>query len=235
MSKPKRDSKNGKAPVAEPAEKVEQEPKAGGKETAKPQGDAPPTEQEKEMFAVHEETIKQNLGAFVKVGKALKAIQLQKLHRVAKFDSFEDYCREQWGLSRQYAYRLMDAYTCMDKLQKALSPKGEKVLMPANESQVRSMTALEPEKQVKAWQQVLKSREGKSITADEVKTVVDKMLGQPGKEKITGSNTKSNEAEQKLVKIEKLVTKALEDDPEPTVATLKQVLEKIQKLLGIEK
>lgn len=233
MSSAKKTTKAEKAPVAKPAVNAEQGPTIAGKEQSQSTDEVPPTKQEVEMFAVYEDTIKQNIGGFMKVGKALKAIQTQKLHRVAKFDSFEDYCRDRWGLSRQYAYRLIYASTCVENLQKALSPNGENVQLPTHESQVRSMASEDPEIQVKTWQQVLKVRKGKSITADEVERVVKKVLGQPGTEKTTSSKTKSKEAEQKLMKIHKLVSKALkDDDSEPSVTKLRQILERIKKLLG---
>lgn len=235
MSKSQKSRKNGQAPVAEPAVNAEQNPNAEVVVEPQPEGGEAPLNAAEEMkFSELERHIELNLGGFMLVGKALKAINADRLYR-AKFKKFEDYCRERWGLSDKYAYRLINAYTCVDTLQRELSPNGE-TQFPTNESQVRPLLSLDTSKWVRAWQKVLKACKDKPITADEVEKVVDKMLGQPGEvRKTTGPKTKSNPAEQKLVKIEKLVTEALEDDSEPTVATLKQVLEKIQKLLGSKK
>jgi len=165
----------------------------------------------------------------------LKAIQDEKLYR-AKFTKFEDYCRTRWGLSDKHAYRLIDAYTCVNTLQKELvSPIGE-VRFPTNESQVRPLTALVPEKWVKAWQRVLKACKGKPTTAVEVEEVVNEMLGKPGKKDTAQPNASGKKAEQKLVKIGKLVTKVLEEDESKlTVPALKAILEQIQKMIGAKK
>jgi len=231
MSRAKK-NENEATPVAEPAEKNEQKLDPDVVVPAEPQGEGQLNGVEELKLVALEEYIKLNLYGFMIVGKALKAISDEKLYRV-KFKRFEDYCQERWGLSDKYAYRQIEAYICVDRLEKALSPIGEKRI-PTNESQVRPLTALEPEQQVKAWQRVLKAREGKSITADDVEKVVDKMLGQPGKAKAT-TKTQSKKVEQTLVKIGKLVTKALEDDSELTVPKLKQILEKIQKMIGTKK
>lgn len=235
MSKSKQGKKHEKAPVAEPAVEVEQKPKTEVTGQAEPQGETALNAAEEFKLNEFERIIELNIGGFMLVGRALKAISDQKLYR-AKFTRFQDYCHARWGLSDKHAYRLIEAYTCVDKLQKELvSPIGE-TRFPIHESQVRPLTPLVPEKQVKAWQQVLKACKGKPITADEVQNVVDKMQGQPGKVKATKSKTKSKKAEQKLVKIDELVTEALEEDESKlTVAGLKKILEKIQKMIGANK
>jgi hypothetical protein len=227
--------KNRKAPVAEPAAEVEQKPKTEVTGQAEPRGETALNEVEELKLNEYDRVVEQNLNGFMLVGRALAAIRAEKLYR-AKFGSFEEYCRERWGLSDKHAYRLIEAYTCVDKLQKELvSPIGE-TRFPIHESQVRPLTPLVPEKQVKAWQRVLKACEGKPITADEVQNVVDKMQGQPGKMKATKPKTGSKKAEQKLVKIDELVTEALEEDESKlTIAGLKKILEKIQKMIGAKK
>jgi len=223
-----------KAPVAEPAEKVEQKPDTEVTGQASSQVEPVLNEVEELKLTQYENVIEQNLSGFMLVGRALKAIKDEKLYR-AKFSTFEDYCHERWGLSDKHSYRLIEAYTCVDKLQKALvSPIGE-TRYPKNESQVRPLTPLVPEKQVEAWQQVLEACKGKPITADEVQNVVNKMQGQPSKQKAT-KKTESKTVEQKLVKIEKLVTKVLKkDESKLTVPGLKKILEKIQELIAAKK
>jgi len=238
MSKSKNGKKNEKAPSAAPAVEQKQQPQADVQQEAKPQGEAPLDPAEELKLEQYETVIKQGLGGFLSVGKALKAIRDERLYR-AKSDRFEDYCREQWGLSDKYAHRLVKAYDVVMNLQSELknSPNGE-TRLPSNESQVRHLTTLEkPEQQVKAWQQVLKNCEGKPITADEVKAVVDRMVGGKTPPKpATNPTTKLKKANSKLDKIGELVTEALGVDvSKATVASLKEVLEKIQKLLGAKK
>lgn len=231
-------SKNGKkgevTPVAEPAVKVEQDSATEVTGQAEPQGETALHTGEELKLQQLEQILEQNLNSFLFTGKALKAIRDERLYR-DKFTKFEDYCRERWGLSDKYAYRLIDGYTCHDNLHRELSPIGEN-RFPANESQVRPLTALAPEKQVKAWQRVLKACKGKAITAVEVQEVVNKMLEKSGKKDITQPKASTIKAEQKLVKIGKLVTKALEEDESKlTVPELKKILEKIQEMIGAKK
>jgi len=235
MSKSKNGKKNEKAPSAAPAVEQKQQPQADVQKQAEPQGDAALSVAEELKLEQYENAIRQGLGGFMLAGKALKAIQDETLYR-AKSDTFENYCRKQWGLSDKYAYRLIEAYTVATHLQSELknSPIGE-TRLPINESQVRPLGALEPKQQIKAWQQVLKNCEGKPITADEVQAVVDKMRGNTPKPPTTPGTALKN-ANTKLVKIGKLVTEALEEDESDlTVPRLKEILEKIQALIGAKK
>jgi hypothetical protein len=45
---------------------------------------------------------------FVKVGEALREINHRRLYRL-DYGTFEAYCQERWGFSRQYAYNLISA------------------------------------------------------------------------------------------------------------------------------
>jgi len=236
MSKSKNGKKNEKAPSAAPAVEQKQQPQADVQQEAKPQGAAPLDPAEELKLEQYETVIKQGLGGFLSVGKALKAIRDERLYR-AKSDRFEDYCREQWGLSDKYAHRLVKAYDVVTNLQSELknSPNGE-TRLPSNESQVRPLATLDPKQQVKAWQQVVKNCEGKPITADEVEAAADKVAGKTPTKPSTSPTTELKEANSKLGEIGELVTKALEGGgSKATVTSLKEVLEKIQKLLGAKK
>ena len=67
--------------------------------------------------------------------------------------TFEEYCKERWGMNRAHAYRLIDAAEVVNNL----SPIGD---IPANESQARPLTALRdnPELQRAAWERARKKR-----------------------------------------------------------------------------
>jgi len=191
-----------------------------------------------------EEHIKRNLSGFMFIGRALKAINDDKLYR-GKFKTFEEYCRERWNLSDKYSYRLIHAYTCVDALEKHFSPTGEK-RFPANEYQVRPLVKAfeeKPDQWVKAWTKVLAAAKDKPITSDDVQKVVDKMLESSSTKTATKSEKglaakakpKSQPAEQKLTKIAEIVTEALDADSEPTVASLTKVLVKIQSMIESKK
>lgn len=93
----------------------------------------------------------------------LLAIRDNRLYRDS-FDTFEDYCRERWGMRRDYAYRLMDAAGVVGNLK--MSPIGD--ILPATESQARPLSLLSPAEQVDAWQAVIEAAGESKITAGQV-------------------------------------------------------------------
>lgn len=60
-------------------------------------------------------------------------------------DTFEDYCRGRWGMSRIHAHRLMTSA----EIANNLLPIGN---IPQTESQARPLARLEPEQQIIAWE-----------------------------------------------------------------------------------
>ena len=62
-----------------------------------------------------------------------------KLYR-ASYGTFEDYCRERWGMKRAHAYRLIESSAVVGNL----SPIGD---IPATESQARPLAKLPAEEQ----------------------------------------------------------------------------------------
>jgi hypothetical protein len=51
------------------------------------------------------QAIRRNLKAFYEVGSALMEIRESRLYK-QDYDTFEDYCRDRWDMTRQYAYNL---------------------------------------------------------------------------------------------------------------------------------
>ena len=95
-----------------------------------------------------ETVIERGLQTFYEVGKALEEIREQKLYRETH-KTFENYCRDRWGMARPTAYRFINAAQVMENL----SPIGD--ILPRKENQVRPLTQLSPELQIKIWQQQL--------------------------------------------------------------------------------
>lgn len=121
---------------------------------------------ELEELTEHENIIEHGLKTFAEVGQSLQVIRDKKLYR-QKFDTFENYCRERWSISRPRAYQLMDAAT----INKNLSTIVDK--LPTTESQARELTSLEPEEQIRVWEQVIDSAKDGKITAAIIRTVRD--------------------------------------------------------------
>jgi hypothetical protein len=101
---------------------------------------------------------------FYEIGKALSEIKQARLYRVSLYDSFETYVKARWDMGRSQAYRLIDAYQVISNL----SPIGDK--LPANESQARPLSGLNPLEQRAAWKRFLAT--GKELTASNIKSLV---------------------------------------------------------------
>jgi hypothetical protein len=109
--------------------------------------------------------IKQGLETFVEVGTALMTIRNKKLYRFS-FSTFEDYCRDRWGMARRTAYQYLQASEVIENVRNCAQT------LPQTESQARPLTSLEPEVQRAAWQEVVETH-GENITAAKVQEVVD--------------------------------------------------------------
>lgn len=109
-----------------------------------------------------ERVIESGLQTFIEVGSALKEIRDLKLYRESH-KSFEEYCRERWGMGKAYAHRLIGASEVVGNL----SPMGD---IPKSERQCRPLTNLEPEQQQEAWAGACKEAdsEGRKVTAADV-------------------------------------------------------------------
>lgn len=97
-----------------------------------------------EALTQHETAIERGLTTFYEVGSALLAIRDARLYR-AEHGTFEDYCRERWGMTRMRASQLIAASEAFGNVNHGLQP-------PANERQIRPLTQLgSPEQQREAW------------------------------------------------------------------------------------
>ncbi len=105
-----------------------------------------------------EQTIEGWRGNFHEAGQALLEIRDEELYRKVLFDSFPDYVKVRWDISRSQAYRLINAARVMDNL----SPIGDGVL-PQTESQARVLAELSTHDQRRIWQEFIAS--GKPLTA----------------------------------------------------------------------
>lgn len=115
-------------------------------------------------LANYEETIEQGLQTFYEVGSALAAIRGDRLYRQTH-DTFEDYCRVRWGMSRIHAHRLIEAA----EVREHLLPIGN--TPPATESQIRPLTQLDPDQQRQAWQRAVETAPNGKVTAAHVEHI----------------------------------------------------------------
>lgn len=76
-----------------------------------------------------------------------------------------DYCRDRWGMARNYANKLIAAVGVADNLG---------TTVPITERQARPLARLEPEKQAAAWQEAVETAPEGKITAMHVENIVRK-------------------------------------------------------------
>jgi hypothetical protein len=120
----------------------------------------------------YEQIITQGFKTFVEVGQALMAIRDQHLYRQS-YQTFEDYLRQRWDLSRPYAYQLMDASMVVENVSAVAD------IAPVNEAQARPLTTLPAEQQREIWQEAVETAPPSGITAKHVQETV-KRVKAPG-------------------------------------------------------
>ncbi len=96
-----------------------------------------------------ESIIEKNLKSFYEVGKALTEIRDQRLYR-EKYETFQEYCKSQWDISRPRAYQIIKAV----EVQNDLSTVVDKLLP---ERILRPLTSLSPDKRIEIVQKVIKT------------------------------------------------------------------------------
>lgn len=104
--------------------------------------------------------VKQGLETFIDVGFALMEIRDSRLYR-SDYSTFEAYCQNRWGMTRQHANRTIKAA----ETALFLEPIGSK---PENEAQLRPLTNLEPEEQREVWQTAVATAPNGKVTAAHV-------------------------------------------------------------------
>src|SRR5260221_9150040 len=114
-----------------------------------------------------EAVIERGLQTFVEVGNALLEIRDSRLYR-HEFATFEDYCRDQWQMSRRHVNRLIASAEVAGNL----GPIGP---IPQSESQIRPLTGLETEEQREAWNQAVNDSSNGKPTAKDVEAAVDRL------------------------------------------------------------
>lgn len=109
-----------------------------------------------------EEVIERGLKTFVEVGNALAKIREEKLYR-QEYSTFENYCRDRWDFTQQYATSLVRAAT----LTETIVSKG--LPAPTNEGQARELSKIiDPGERVRVWERTLE-RTGDKPTAKAIR------------------------------------------------------------------
>ncbi len=102
-----------------------------------------------EARALKEEIINLSRQFFATLGEKLKYYRDRKLYRF-EASTFGQWCEQELGMKRFYAYRLISAYEVYQNVAHGQQKVPESML-PTNERQVRPLTKLPPQKQVELW------------------------------------------------------------------------------------
>lgn len=121
--------------------------------------------------------------AFFEAGKALMELRDRRLYR-STHHTFENYCRDRFGHSRQksnYLIAAADVYEnltticCQNSGIDDLTTNSSQIL-PTSEGQVRPMTKLEPQEQWEVWQTAVEVAGGKVPSGRVVKDVIERIM-----------------------------------------------------------
>ncbi|BBD63083.1 hypothetical protein NIES2109_59330 (plasmid) [Nostoc sp. HK-01] len=121
--------------------------------------------------------------AFFEAGKALAELRDRRLYR-STHRTFEEYCRDRFGHSRQQSnyliaaagvYENLTTNGCQNVADENLTTNGCQIL-PTSERQVRPLVPLTVEEQLTCWQSAVKEAGGKVPTGRIVKYVVQKIM-----------------------------------------------------------
>jgi len=116
-----------------------------------------------------EAIIESHRSNFYQAGKALMQIHDVALYRDLLFDSFGEYVKTRWDMSKSQAYRLIDASKIIDNL----SPIGDGVI-PANEAQARVLSCLNEFDQRRIWREFISS--GMALSASNIREFIKRNM-----------------------------------------------------------
>ncbi|MBR8839754.1 MAG: hypothetical protein DSM106950_38585 [Stigonema ocellatum SAG 48.90 = DSM 106950] len=123
--------------------------------------------------------------AFYLAGKALLELRDRRLYR-STHKTFEEYCRDRFGHSRQKSNYLIAAVDVFDNLTtigcqnlpEDLTTNNLQIL-PTNERQIRPLTKLEPDQQRDVWQQAVTEAGNKAPSGKIVKDIIERLKEKP--------------------------------------------------------
>lgn len=125
-----------------------------------------------------EAVIERGIKTFVDVGMALMEIRDGRLYR-RDYSTFEDYCRDKWGMSRIHAHRMIEAAEVTGNLL----PMGN--ILPVSERQARPLASLPSDVQPLVWQVAVETAPEGKITARHVEETVKAWMVAPEKRPVS--------------------------------------------------
>lgn len=126
------------------------------------------TPEESVRLCALERIIQKGKDTFVEVGTALAEIRDSRIYR-ATFKTFEDYCQDRWGFTKQTAYQFIEGAEVAVNLKSHNCDS-----LPSNQGQTRPLAKLPAEQQPAAWEraQEIAAEESKPVAARHVEAAV---------------------------------------------------------------
>ena len=165
---------------------------------------APLTQEETTQLAEAVETVRQGMGTFLEVGRALMRIRDLRLYRNLA-PTFEVFCSKVLGLSKQHCYNYIACSDVFGMLESRPEFAGR---LPQNEAQTRPLRSLDQETAIDVWTEVVAQSSDGPITAALVRAVAKKRL--PASASGTDAAGKSPEAVARLRRSVQGLRKAME-------------------------
>lgn len=149
---------------------------------------------EEEVLYVAENTIRKGMTAFLEVGEALVTIRDRRLYR-ATHPTFEEYCKDRWGMGRSRAYQLINASEVVRVLEASVSTNVDKgqLPLPQNEAQARALQAAPPEVRAEVWREAVERSGGAAPPARAVTEVARELTAPAAHTPLAQHRSESNE------------------------------------------
>lgn len=116
-----------------------------------------------------EEVITKGERAFVETGLALARIHDRRLYREAGYKTFEKYCQERWGFTRQRAHQLSRGAVLVAELSTLVN-----TILPTSEAQTRPLIGLSVNDAGSTWMCAVDMAGDKPVTGRIVREAVFK-------------------------------------------------------------
>lgn len=115
-----------------------------------------------------ESVIAQGQRTFIEVGNALAEIQERRLYRQYGYDTFDDYCKDRWGWTRDMGYKYISAANVARNVESILQT-------PPSLTQAIQMASLPAEQQ----QEIAERVDFSKTTVRELRTIVQETQQRP--------------------------------------------------------
>ena len=130
------------------------------------------TAPERDALMNAEAVIARGLKTFVRVGEALASVRDSRLYRET-YGTFEDYCRERWGISRRRADQYIRGAEVVAEIEALENHGSQAPAPPRSERQARELGKAPEGERAEAWEAAQERADSPQPPARVVKEVVE--------------------------------------------------------------